>query len=281
MQMEVTMDGDYSGKQVLITGGASGIGRALALLFASKGASLSLVDINQSGLEAVAGEAESRGANTKWYIADVSDADQVARLRERVTSDVGVPDILVNSAGVAETAAIEEAPLEDWRSVLGVNLWGSIHTLHYFLPDMYQRGSGHVINLASVAGLTAVAFEGLYVTSKFALVGLTETLRAEAAVHGVCVSAICPGFIDTPMLDNVKSVGFAESSSSRLRKLTPKPEKLAVKILACIEKNKPLLIYPASYRVMLWIRKLAPRGWDKMNRKLASVAYRSGHISGE
>jgi len=277
--MEVTMNGDYSGKRVLITGGASGIGRALALLFATKGASLLLVDIDQAGLEAVAGEAESRGVGAKWYLTDVGDADQVALLHERVVSEAGVPDILVNCAGVAETAAIEEAPLEDWRSLLGVNLWGSIHTLHYFLPDMYERGSGHVVNLASVAGLSAMPFEGLYVTSKFALVGLTETLRAEASVHGVGVSAICPGFIDTPMLDNVKAVGFAESDTSRLRRLTPKPEKLAAKILTCIEKNRPLLIYPFSYKVMLWTKRLAPRVWDRFNKKMASVAYRAGHIN--
>jgi NAD(P)-dependent dehydrogenase (short-subunit alcohol dehydrogenase family) len=277
-RMEVAMNGNYSGKQVLITGAAGGIGRACAFLLAEKGASLTLVDIDFSGLEKVAGGVESRGAEARWYVVDVSDAEEVGRLHQKVCSDAGVPDILVNSAGVAETAAIEEAPLEDWRNVLGVNLWGSIHTLHYFLPGMYERGSGHVVNLASFAGLSAVAFEGPYVTSKFAIVGLTKTLRAEASVHGVGVSVICPGFIDTPMLDNVKSVGFAESDSSRLRRFTPGPEKLALKILACIDKNRPLLIYPAYYRTLLWVERLTPRGWDALSKKLAGMAYRAGHI---
>jgi NAD(P)-dependent dehydrogenase (short-subunit alcohol dehydrogenase family) len=277
--MEVQMKNNYSGKRVLITGAAGGIGRACALLFAVKGASLLLVDVNRSGLETVAAEAESRGAEARWYITDVSDAGEVARLHETVCTDAGVPDILVNCAGVAETAAIEEAPLEDWRHVMGVNLWGSIHVLHYFLPGMYQRGSGQVVNVASVAGLAAMAFEGLYVTSKFAMVGLTETLRAEAAVHGVGVSAVCPGFINTPMLENVKAVGFAESDTSGLRKFAAKPEKLAVKVLVCMEKNRAVLIYPASYRVMVWLKRVMPRSWDKLNKKLAKLAYKAGHVS--
>ena len=275
------MNGDYSGKHVLITGGASGIGRALALLFAREGASLLLVDINQSGLEAVAGEVESHGVEARRYQADVSDADQVARLHDKVTSEAGTPDILINCAGVAEMAAIEEAPLEDWRTVLGVNLWGSIHTLHYFLPDMYERGSGHVVNVASAAGLAASAFLGLYVTSKFALVGLTETLRAEAAVHGVGVAAICPGFIETPLLDKTKTVGFAEEGSQPLRKYIPKPEKLAKKILICIKRDKPMLIYPASFKVIIWIKRRTPRGSDKFSKKAARTAYNTRHISRE
>jgi NAD(P)-dependent dehydrogenase (short-subunit alcohol dehydrogenase family) len=278
---EVTMDGGYGNKKVLITGGASGIGRSLALAFASEGASLLLVDVNQTGLEAVAGEIQSRGAEARWYVTDVSDSDEVARLYEKVSSDAGAPDILVNCAGVAETAAIEEAPLEDWAHVLGVNLWGSINTLHYFLPDMYARGSGHVANMASVAGLFSSAFQGLYVTSKFALVGLTETLRAEAAVHGVGVSTICPGFINTPMLDNVNTVGFAEADNSRLKRLAPKPEKLAAKILRGIEKNKPLVIYPVAYKGIFWLKKLSLRLFDKFNRKMASVSYKVGHLDRE
>jgi NAD(P)-dependent dehydrogenase (short-subunit alcohol dehydrogenase family) len=278
---EVTMEGGYSGKEVLITGGASGIGRALALAFASKGASLLLVDVDRSGLESAAQAVESRGAEARCYITDVSISDEVARLHKEVSAEAGVPDILVNCAGVAETAAIEEAPLEDWAHVLGVNLWGSINTLHYFLPDMYIRGSGHVVNVASVAGLFSSAFQGLYVTSKFALVGLTETLRAEAAVHGVNVSTICPGFIDTPMLDDVKTVGFAESDTSRLKRFAPSPEKLAAKILRGIEKNKPLVIYPVSYKGIFWLKKLSQRLFDKTNRKLASVSYKVGHINGE
>lgn len=269
---------DVAGKVAVITGAASGIGRALALAFASKGTSLLLVDVDQSRLEALAGEVESRGAEARWYVTDVSDSDEVAVLHEKVSSDAGVPDILVNCAGVAETAAIEEAPLEDWAHVLGVNLWGSINTLHYFLPDMYERGSGQVANVASVAGLSSSPFQGLYVTSKFALVGLTETLRAEAAVHGIGVSTICPGFIDTPMLENVKTVGFAESDNAGMKRFAPRPEKLAEKILRGMEKNKPLVIYPVSYKGLLWLKKLSPRLLDRINSKIASVSYKVGHL---
>jgi NAD(P)-dependent dehydrogenase (short-subunit alcohol dehydrogenase family) len=266
---------DYRKKSVLVTGAASGIGRALVLRFADLGASLLLTDIDRSGLEAVSREAESRGATSRWYLADVSDAEQVERLWERVSTDAGVPDILINSAGVAEVAALEEAPLEDWHWVLGVNLWGCIHTMHYFLPGMYARGSGHVVNMASAAGLFALAYSGMYTTSKFAVVGLTETLRSEASVHGVGATVVCPGFIDTPLLENVKSIGFEQREVSPfLRRLLTKPDKLAVKVIECIEANRPMLVCPLYIRVMLFIKRIMPMRWDSFTRKQTAASYK-------
>jgi NAD(P)-dependent dehydrogenase (short-subunit alcohol dehydrogenase family) len=266
---------DYGNKRVLVTGAASGIGRALALRFADLGASLLLTDIDRAGLEAVSREVESRGGTALWYLADVSDAQQVERLHERVSSEAGVPDILINSAGVAEVAAIEEAPLEDWRWVLGVNLWGCIHTLHYFLPGMYARGSGHVVNVASAAGLFALAYSGMYTTSKFAVVGLTETLRGEASVHGVGATAVCPGFIDTPLLENVKSIGFEQREvTPLLKRLLTKPDKLALKIIECIDANKPVLVCPLYVRLLLFIKRTMPKRWDSFTRKQTAATYR-------
>ncbi len=270
---------DYRGKLVLVTGAASGIGRACALAFARRGGSLALVDINEAGLVKVCGEAASAGASASPYPADVSDPVQVERLRDRVTSEVGVPDVLLNSAGVAEVAAVEEAPLEDWRHVLGVNLWGAIHTVHFFLPAMYERGSGHVVNLASAAGLMALSYSGLYTTSKFAVVGFSETLRYEAAVHGVGVTVVCPGFVDTPLLDNVKSVGFKQQEAAPLlRKLLPKPEKIAEKIIRAVDDDRHIVVCPSYIRAMLLFKRVAPRWWDSYNRKQTAKSYEMNRL---
>lgn len=255
---------EFRDRVALVTGAASGIGESVAMRLASEGARVLLVDIDRAGLETVARQIKSSGGWAESYVTDVSNAAQVAQLHNRVTTVHGTPDFLINSAGVVISGSIEQIPLDEWKWALGVNLWGIIHTVHCFAEEMYARGSGHIVNLASAAGLFALPYVGVYTTSKFAVVGFSRVLRTEAAVHGVNVLTVCPGFVRTPMLDNVKSVGMEVDSSetSPMKRFAMCPEKLTDNILKAMEKRRSLLVCPRHMKLIYDFSRLFPRIWD-------------------
>jgi NAD(P)-dependent dehydrogenase (short-subunit alcohol dehydrogenase family) len=184
------------GQVAVVTGAASGIGLALARGLARRGVFLCLLDVEAQALEAAAEGLQADGAVVLTQAVDVSDAAQVARVAAEVTGRFGAPDLLVNNAGVGGLLGpIWSAPAEDWAWVLGVNLMGVAHGVRAFVPDMLRRGSGHVLNIASLAGLTSPPFLAPYATSKHAVVSLSESLAAELAAvgSGVKVSVACPG----------------------------------------------------------------------------------------
>jgi NAD(P)-dependent dehydrogenase (short-subunit alcohol dehydrogenase family) len=189
------------GKVVVVTGGASGIGRALAHAVAARGAHPVLADVEASALDAAA--AEIPGALA--VRTDVSDLASVEALRDAVLGRHGRVDVLANIAGVSTFNAIVDQTMDDWRWVLGVNLWGPINTVHTFLPVMRAQGTpAHIVNTASVAGiLSGVAFIGPYAVSKVGVVSLSETLRQEVAIAGdpIGVSVLCPSATNTQMME--------------------------------------------------------------------------------
>ncbi len=271
------MTGSFNDELALVTGAASGIGRALSLRLAREGCSVILVDIDREGLEAACREIDPSGTRATWYLADVSDAEQVERLHELVTSEVGTPDILVNSAGVAMAGTFDQVSLDDWRWLLGVNLWGAVHTVHYFINDFYSRGSGHIINMASAAGLFVLPEAGLYTTSKYAMVGFSGSLRIQASVHGVKVMTVCPGFVATPMLENVRSAepGFIEDDAAAARRIAMRPDRLIDKILAGMHKDSPVVTCPFYINLMYGTARHFPRLWDRLMKAGARAAFRA------
>lgn len=184
------------GQVVVVTGAASGLGFALAEALARRGLFLCLLDIEDGALAAAAETLRETGAVVQTEVVDVSDAAQLARAAEAVSARFGTPDLLINNAGVGGLLGpIWSAPAEDWAWVLGVNLMGVANGVRAFAPDMLRRGSGHVLNVASLAGLTSPPFLAPYATSKHAVVALSESLSAEFAAvgSGVKVSVACPG----------------------------------------------------------------------------------------
>ena len=187
---------DFTDKVVVVTGAAGGIGRETALAFTRRGARLALSDISEEGLSEVRAEAESLGGSAYFQVADVSIAEDVGDFCDNVYSELGRVDVLCNNAGVAVGGDLEDIALEDWEWIVGVNLWGVIHGCHFFYPRMVaQGGGGHIVNIASAGGLIPLPGSIPYSTTKYAVVGFSETLRAEAALHGIGVSAMCPGFV--------------------------------------------------------------------------------------
>jgi NAD(P)-dependent dehydrogenase (short-subunit alcohol dehydrogenase family) len=239
---------DLHGKTALVTGAASGIGRATALALARAGADLWLCDINEAGLAAAATEAKRSGQRVETRRVDVAKREEVRVLADEVNGAVGALDILVNNAGVAVAGPFLHTTLEDWDWVVSVNLWGTIYGCHFFLPKMVERGAGgHIVNVASAAGFFATPALSAYATTKFGVIGLSESLRAELHRHNIGVTAVCPGVIDTNITMTARMRGPAADESARTRlvdfykRRKFGPERVADGILRAIAENRAVL----------------------------------------
>lgn len=189
---------DLSGKVAFVTGAASGIGLALAEVFAKEGAKIVLADIETEALKKAEGDLLASGAEVIGVQCDVSDHGSVAAAADRAIEAFGKVHVLCNNAGVAPAGAMDETTPEDWKWCLGVNLMGVVHGIQVLVPRIKEHGEGgHVVNTASVAGLMALPTLGIYTATKYAVVGISETLRGELAPAGIGVSVICPSFVKT------------------------------------------------------------------------------------
>jgi NAD(P)-dependent dehydrogenase (short-subunit alcohol dehydrogenase family) len=197
---------ELRGKTSVVTGGASGIGRALVLRFAREGSNVVVADVDTAGMEAVAAEARGLGVKALAVRTDVSDLPQVEALAARASETFGAVHVLCNNAGVAAWGGLEAATHRDWQWVLGVNLWGVIHGVEAFVPRMIARGeSAHIVNTASMAGLIASKGLGVYNTSKYAVVGLSETLAKDLKPYGIGVSVLCPMGVETRIRESERN----------------------------------------------------------------------------
>jgi NAD(P)-dependent dehydrogenase (short-subunit alcohol dehydrogenase family) len=183
----------FAGKVGVVTGGGSGIGRALALGLARAGARVVVADVDEADAAETVGLVASAGADGLAVRTNVAERHEMERLADRVFERYGAAHVLCNNAGVVVQGGLEAATWEDWQWVLGVNLWGVVHGLLAFLPRMIARGeAGHVVNTASMAGLIASQGLGVYNTSKYAVVGLSETLAKDLRPYGIGVTVVCP-----------------------------------------------------------------------------------------
>ena len=191
---------EFRGRVAVVTGAASGIGRALAARFAAEGMKLVLADVERGALAAAARELEASGCETLAVETDVSRAEDVAALARRTLDTFGAVHVVCNNAGVFTGGLSWEAPRSDYEWVLGVNLWGVIHGIRSFVPILLaQGGEGHIVNTASMAALTTLPYAGIYHMSKHAVLALSESLHHELALRGsqVRVSALCPELVAT------------------------------------------------------------------------------------
>jgi NAD(P)-dependent dehydrogenase (short-subunit alcohol dehydrogenase family) len=194
---------DLSGKVAVVTGGASGIGLALAHRWAAEGMKLVLGDIEADALERAAASLPS-GTEVVTVVADVSKVEQVEEIRLSALEAFGAVHVVCNNAGVGAGGAIESVAVADWEWILGVNLWGVIHGVRTFLPLLQDQGEGHIVNTASVAGLFSAPYMGPYNVSKYGVVALSETLFNELAIaqSNVGVSVLCPSWVKTRIAES-------------------------------------------------------------------------------
>ncbi len=195
---------DLEGKVAVVTGAASGIGRALAERWATEGMKVVLADVEEGPLDAARDELDASGADVLAVRTDVSDGGQVDALATATLEHFGAVHLVCNNAGVGGGGLSWEATREDWDWVLGVNLWGVVHGIRAFVPHLVAQDEGHVVNTASIAGFAYAPMMGPYNASKAAVVAISETLKAELAMQGsaVGVSVLCPGWVNTRIMDS-------------------------------------------------------------------------------
>ena len=243
-----------SDRVAVVTGGASGIGRALVDVFAREGMRVVVADVDDAGMAEAVASVEARGGRALAVRTDVSDPAQVRRLAERARTTFGGVHVLCNNAGVVVHGGLERASHRDWQWVLGVNLWGVIHGVEAFVPEMIAGGEpGHVVNTASMAGLVATRGLGVYNTSKYAVVGLSETLAKDLAPYRIGVSVLCPMGVATRiraaarnrpsgLRNEVETAGEAVE----LMGATLAPAAVAEMVLGAIRENRLYVITHAE-----------------------------------
>ncbi len=240
----------FAGTTALVTGGASGIGAALGSALERAGTRVVLADVDTA-------------AGRTCRQLDVSDADAF----DALAVDVGPVDLLINCAGISLGGATHEMSAAHWDRVIDVNVRGVVNGVRAVYPSMIERGSGQIVNVASGAGLAALPFVAAYSMSKHAVVGLSTALRAEAALHGVRVNVLCPGAVDTPILDrqpdpDLPSTESAPVTARRyLEVVRQKPvdvDRFARLALKGIERNRGIIVVPASARTLWYLHRASP-----------------------
>ncbi|MFT4045014.1 MAG: SDR family oxidoreductase [Gordonia sp. (in: high G+C Gram-positive bacteria)] len=253
-------------RRVLITGAASGIGRATALAAAAQGAHLVLTDLHGEPLDAVVAEIAAAGGRVIFHLAgDVADAEWVASFAARVDAEIGVLDVVMNIAGVAVWGTVENLRHQDWRRMVEVNLMGPIHIIESFVPQMVRGGrGGQLVNVSSAAGLLALPWHAAYSASKFGIRGVSEVLRFDLRRHRIGVCLVCPGAVATPLVNTVDIVGIdrddprVAAQIANFHRISVTPEKAAAAIIKGVRRNRFIVYTSFDTRFgYWWARKFA------------------------
>ena len=255
---------------VVVTGAAGGIGRATALRFAKGGAKVAVCDVDQAGLDSLAAELGDRCALARKV--DVSDRAQMKAFADAVHAIAPAADVVVNNAGVGLSGGILDTSLDDWDWVLRINLGGVVHGCHLFAPPMAAARRGHLINVSSCLGYYPAPGVVGYVTSKFAVLGMSLSMRAELAPHGVCVTAICPGLIATGIVEKGRFAGDTgaqkESAVKIFRERGRSPDQVAAAIVRAARRG-PAVRPVAPEAWALWaLSRLAPSAAGGLGRRV-------------
>jgi NAD(P)-dependent dehydrogenase (short-subunit alcohol dehydrogenase family) len=246
----------FENQVAIVTGGASGIGLALCEELRRRGAKVVTGDISLGGAQAL----------------DVRNPEQVQRFVDETVRVHGHLDYMFNNAGIGCGGEVRDLTLDHWRAVIDVNLMGVIHGVAAAYPVMLRQGSGHIVNIASLAGLIGSPCLAPYAATKSAVVGLSNALRAEGEALGVRVSVVCPGFVRTSILDNAIGITVNRKELQvRLTRLTPKmieaPE-AARRILRGVERNQGVIVFPSSARLIWRLSRIHPSLLAPFRRKM-------------
>jgi len=259
----------------VVTGAGSGIGRALAQQLSAAGSAVAIADIDEKGLAETAASLTSKKGAVSTHVLDVSDEGGVRSFAEDVAARHGRVTLLINNAGVALIGTFEEITLDDLRWLMGINFWGVVHGVKYFLPILKQQPRAHIVNLSSVFGIIAPVGQSAYSASKFAVRGFTEVIRHELEGTSVSVSCVHPGGIHTPIAKRARLGANAprnkqEEAIARFEQLTPtSPEAAAARILKGVERREPRILIGRDARQIDILQRLRPATYWKMMAKRA------------
>jgi NAD(P)-dependent dehydrogenase (short-subunit alcohol dehydrogenase family) len=277
--------GTDAGRAAIVTGGASGIGRALGQELARGGIHVTLADRQSKLAEEVADRIRTLGGSASAAELDVRDLERFRSLVKEVAAASGRLDYLFNNAGIGVGGEMRDYDAADWDDVFDVNLRGVAHGILAAYPLMIEQGFGHIVNTASMAGLIATPFQGSYAATKHAVVGLSKALRLEAGEHGVKVSVLCPGVIRTPILEGgrygrLKHEIDPKQAAERFERFRPMDAStFARRVLRAVERDRAIIIEPRWWRLFWYLDRLSPRlaerfgkaTWRRMRRDLEST----------
>lgn len=251
----------------VITGAASGLGRALALALAARHGRLVLADVQVEGCEETARLALEAGAREARAVAcDVTRMEDVRALSEGCEGDV---DLVIHNAGVASAGPVGELPIEDWRWTLEVDLFGVIHGCHVFVPRLRRQGHGRLLNIASAAGLLCAPQMAAYNVAKAGVIALSETLRAELAGSGVSVTVACPTFFKTGLIDAGRFTGPGlRQLGERWMARGPEADAIARELLRAVERGAFYALPMGEARWLWRLKRLAPGSFGRMVARL-------------
>jgi NAD(P)-dependent dehydrogenase (short-subunit alcohol dehydrogenase family) len=269
-------------KKCFITGAASGIGRATAVAAAAQGALLFLTDRNQAQLEEAVAEIESSGGKVlASRVLDIADFDAVRGFADAIHAQHGSVDVVMNIAGISLWGTLDSMEHHHWRKIIEINLMGPIHVIESFLPAMMAAGrGGHLVNVSSAAGLFGLPWHAAYSASKFGLRGISEVLRFDLARHGIDVSLVCPGGVNTPLANTIEILGV-DTASAPARKLRGRferhavsPEVAARAILKGIERREYMVFTSNDIRVGYWFQQKLSFAYELVMRRLNDQLHR-------
>jgi NAD(P)-dependent dehydrogenase (short-subunit alcohol dehydrogenase family) len=253
------------GDRFFITGAASGIGRATALAVARRGGRLFLTDINASGLEeTVALVAQAGGEVAASRALDISNYEAVKAFADEIQAAHGAMQVVMNIAGIALYAVVEDTTHRHWQKLIAVNLWGPIHGIECFLPAMIQARRGHIVTVSSASGIMGLPVHAAYAAAKFGLVGISEVMRYDLKRHNLGVTVVCPGAVETPLKNTVEILGVDPNSpgvkalKARFSGHAVSPERVADQILRAIEKERFLVITSFDIKLLYFLKRFAP-----------------------
>ncbi len=254
------------GQVAAVTGAASGIGRALAIELSRRGLHVALCDVDADGLAETAGRCEGRGTKVTWTVVDVADRDAVFSWAGEVLAEHGTVHLVVNNAGVALSATVDQMAEEDARWLIDINFWGVVHGTQAFLPHLLSAGEGHVVNISSVFGLIGIPTQSAYCAAKFAVRGFTDSLRVELDAGDTAVSCttVHPGGIRTNIARNARTHASAEGITGRRdemvrdfdRAARTSPERAAQRIVQAVERDRRRLLIGPDARVFEVVARL-------------------------
>ncbi|UXA19656.1 SDR family oxidoreductase [Mycobacterium sp. SMC-4] len=253
----------YAGKRCLVTGAASGIGRATALQLAEQGAELYLTDRDAAGLAATVADARALGGTVAQHRAfDITDYEAVAGFAADIHAETPAMDVVMNIAGISAWGTVDTLTHQHWKSLIDINLMGPIHIIETFVPPMMAaRRGGQLVNVSSAAGLVALPWHSAYSASKYGLRGLSEVLRFDLARHRIGVSVVVPGAVKTPLVESVAIVGVDREDprvqfwTRRFAGHAVSPQVAADKILRGVARNRYLVYTSADIRALYLFKR--------------------------
>jgi NAD(P)-dependent dehydrogenase (short-subunit alcohol dehydrogenase family) len=247
-------------RTAVVTGAASGLGRDICIALARNGFRVLVADVNTKEADVTLTMVEQAGGSGEVCHCDVTRVEEVQKMAEHVFSSWGGLDLLVNNAGVAASGVVGDMPIEDWHWLMDINLWGMVYGCHAFIPQMKLGRRGHIVNVASAAGIVSFPEMACYNVSKAAVISLTETLKGELAPFGIGVSVVCPTFFNTNLLRDMRfcdefQCTFANAAFDNAKMTS---EDIAALTVKAYEKNRLYVVPQASAKMQWFFKRLSP-----------------------